>query len=119
MLTRSRNSEVGGGWGFNHPTQNLYDEFEAGDPRRDVAILVPSTAITPSYQEQSDERYADNNMLNNKYGMYRDPSAIGGGYGKWSLHASRGPLNNRQIRYADVMLMYAEACIGNGDPGTA
>ena len=119
VLTRSRNSEVGGGWGFNHPTQNLYDEFEAGDPRRDVAILVPSTAITPSYQEQSDERYADNNMLNNKYGMYRDPSAIGGGYGKWSLHASRGPLNNRQIRYADVMLMYAEACIGNGDPGTA
>lgn len=119
ILTRSRNSEVGGGWGFNHPTQNLYDEFEAGDPRRDVAILVPSTAIVPSYQAQSDENYLGNNMLNNKYGMYRDPSDIGGGYGKWSLHASRGPLNNRQIRYADVLLMYAEACLGAGDAGTA
>lgn len=120
ILTRSRNSEVGGGWGFNHPTQNLYDEFEEKDTiRRDVAILVPSTAIIPSYQAQSDETYLGNNMLNNKYGMYRDPKEIGGGYGKWSLHASRGPLNNKQIRYADVLLMYAEACLGAGDPGTA
>ena len=119
VLTRSRNSEVGGGWGFNHPTQNLYNEFEAGDPRRDVAILIPSTTIVPSYQEQSDEVYLGNNMVNNKYGMYRDPEAIGGGYGKWSLHASRGPLNNKQIRYADVLLMYAEACLGAGDAGTA
>ena len=119
ILTRSRNSEVGGGWGFDHPTQNLYDEFEAGDPRRDVAILVPSTAIVSSYQQQSDENYLGNTMLNNKYGMYRDPEAIGGGYGKWSLHASRGPLNNKQIRYADVLLMYAEACLGLSDAGTA
>ena len=119
ILTRSRNSEIGGGWGFDHPTQNLYDEFEAGDPRRDVAILVPGTSVVPTYQAQSDETYLGNNMLNNKYGMYRDPAAIGGGYGKWSLHASRGPLNNRQIRYADVLLMYAEACIGAGSASTA
>lgn len=119
VLMRSRNSEIGGGWGFDHPTQNLYNEFEAGDPRRDVAILVPSTAIVASYQAQSDETYLGNNMLNNKYGMYRDPADIGGGYGKWSLHASRGPLNNKQIRYADVLLMYAEACLGMGDAGTA
>ena len=119
ILVRSRNSEIGGGWGFNHPTQNLYNEFEAGDPRRDVAILIPSTTIVPTYQEQSDEVYLGNTMLNNKYGMYRDPAEVGGGYGKWSLHASRGPLNNRQIRYADVLLMHAEACLGAGDPGTA
>ncbi|MBO4666443.1 MAG: RagB/SusD family nutrient uptake outer membrane protein [Paludibacteraceae bacterium] len=119
ILTRSRNSEIGGGWGFDHPTQNLYDEFEAGDPRRDVAILIPSTDVNPAYQAQSDETYLGNTMLNNKYGMYRDPAAVGGGYGKWSLHASRGPLNNRQIRYADVLLMYAEACIGAGNASTA
>ena len=119
ILVRSRNSEVGGGWGFNHPTQDLYDEFEAGDPRRDVAILVPGTDLIPSYQAQSDETYLGNNMLNNKYGMYRDSADVGGGYGKWKLHASRGPLNNRQIRYADVLLMYAEACLGAGDAGTA
>ncbi|MBR1515937.1 MAG: RagB/SusD family nutrient uptake outer membrane protein [Paludibacteraceae bacterium] len=119
ILTRSRNSEVGGGWGFNHPTQNLYDEFEAGDPRRETAILVPNSDLLPGYQAQSDETYLGNNMLNNKYGMYRDPADVGGGYGKWKLHASRGPLNNKQIRYADVLLMYAEACLGAGDAGTA
>ena len=119
ILTRSRNSDIGGGWGFDHPTQNLYDEFEKGDPRREVAILIPSTDVVSSYQEQTDEVYAGNKALNNKYAMYRDPEGIGGGYGKWSLHASRGPLNNRQIRFADVLLMYAEAALGAGDAGKA
>lgn len=120
ILMRSRNSAIGGGWGFDHPTQNLYDEFEAKDSiRRTVAILIPDTTIVSNYQQQSDEVYLGNTMLNNKYGMYRDPKAVGGGYGKWSLHASRGPLNNKQIRYADVLLMYAEACLGLSDAGTA
>mgnify|MGYP002510761074 FL=1 len=119
ILVRSRNSVIGGGWGFNHPTQNLYNEFEAGDIRRDVAILIPDTSINEDYQTITEEIYLGNVMLNNKYGMYRDPSDIGGGYGKWSLHASRGPLNNKQIRYADVLLMYAEVCLETGDAGTA
>lgn len=116
ILTRSRSSLIGGGWGFNHPTQNLYDEFEAGDIRRDVAILNPVDSLieTPSVEIYLGSRY-----LNNKYGMYRDPADQGGGYGKWSLHATRGPLNNRQIRYADVLLMYAEAALGAGDEATA
>lgn len=116
ILTRSRSSLIGGGWGFNHPTQNLYDEFEPSDIRRDVAILNPVDSLieTPSVEIYLGSRY-----LNNKYGMYRDPADQGGGYGKWSLHASRGPLNNRQIRYADVLLMYAEAALGAGDEATA
>ena len=116
ILMRSRSSLIGGGWGFNHPTQNLYDEFEAGDIRRDVAILNPADTLieTPSVEIYLGSRY-----LNNKYGMYRDPADLGGGFGKWSLHATRGPLNNRQIRYADVLLMYAEACLGAGDEASA
>lgn len=116
ILVRSRSSKIGGGWGFNHPTQNLYDEFEAGDPRRDVAILNPADSLieTPSV-----EYYLGNKLLNNKYAMYRDTAYKGAGFGQWGIHASRGPLNNRQIRYADVLLMYAEACLGMGDAGTA
>lgn len=116
ILMRSRSSLIGGGWGFDHPTQNLYDEFEPTDIRRDVAILNPVDSLieTPSVEIYLGSRY-----LNNKYGMYRDPADQGGGYGKWSLHASRGPLNNRQIRYADVLLMYAEAALGAGDEATA
>lgn len=116
ILVRSRSSKIGGGWGFDHPTQNLYDEFESGDVRRDVAILNPADSLieTPSV-----EYYLGNKLLNNKYAMYRDTAYTGAGFGQWGIHASRGPLNNRQIRYADVLLMYAEACLGAGDDGTA
>ena len=116
ILTRSRSSKIGGGWGFNHPTQNLYDEFEAGDIRREVAILNPEDSLieTPAV-----EYYLGNKLLNNKYAMYRDSTYAGAGFGQWGIHASRGPLNNRQIRYADVLLMHAEACLGMGDAGTA
>ena len=116
ILMRSRSSLIGGGWGFDHPSQNLYNEFEAGDPRRDVAILVPDEA---KMENKAEEIYLGNKMLNNKYGMYRDSTYSGCGFGQWGLHASRGPLNNRQIRYADVLLMYAEACLGAGDAATA
>ena len=116
ILIRSRSSKIGGGWGFNHPTQDLYNEFEKGDLRRDVAILNPADELieTPAV-----EYYLGNKLLNNKYAMYRDSLYSGAGYGQWGIHASRGPLNNRQIRYGDVLLMYAEACLGAGDAGTA
>lgn len=127
ILCRSRWSYVGGGWGFNHPTQNLYDEFEAKDTiRRDVAILLPPDSIYISNEdtaywvyEPSDVYYLGNKYVNNKYGMYRDPKDVGGGMNSWSLHASRGPLNNKRCRYADVLLMMAEAALGMGDEPTA
>ncbi|MBO4577229.1 MAG: RagB/SusD family nutrient uptake outer membrane protein [Paludibacteraceae bacterium] len=115
QLIRSRSSLIGGGWGFDHPSQNLYNEFETGDTRRELAIYIPDDAMmeTPSV-----EYYLGNKLLNNKYGMYRD-TYPGTGIGQWGLHASRGPLNNKQIRYADVLLMYAETCLALGDDGTA
>ena len=118
ILVRSRSSLIGGGWGFNKPTQNLYDEFEQADSeRRDVAILNPADSLM---ETPAAEIYLGSRYLNNKYAMYRDTAkADGGGFGKWGLHASRGPLNNKQIRYADVLLMYAEACLGTGDEATA
>ncbi len=111
VLTRSRSSLIGGGWGFNHPTQNLYDEFESGDTRREVAILVPEDAMIENIME---ENYLGTKMLNNKYAMYDVyPNRT------WPLHATRGPLNNKQIRYADVLLMRAEAALIAGDNATA
>lgn len=106
-LVRSRSSQISdgdAGWGFDHPTHNLYNEFEAGDARRDVAILDPNPALMDNPTE---EIYLGSAYLNNKYGWY----------GNRIAHDSRGPLNNKQIRYADVLLMQAEACIlaGEGD----
>lgn len=120
QLVRSRSGQIGAGWGFNHPTQNLYDEFEEGDIRREEAILVPDE---DKMETPAVEYYCGNKYLNNKTGMYRDTLPDGsngvGGWGSVLSHATRGPLNNRQIRYSDVLLMYAEAKLGMNDEETA
>ena len=109
VLVRSRSTQIGSGWGFNHPTWNLYNEFEDGDIRRDIAILNPDPALMDNVNE---ETYLGSALLNNKYGAYKD---LPGGV----AHAARGPLNNKQIRYADVLLMQAEICAGLNDAASA
>jgi len=106
ILTRSRSQLLGGGWGFNKPTQNLYDEYEPGDIRRDVTILNPPDDMI---ENPSQEIYLGNRFLNRKYAIYNDDLTY------YNLtHPTRGPINNKQIRYADVLLMYAESCLEEG-----
>ena len=110
ILQRSRSSAFGeAGWGYNRPTQNLYNEYEAGDARRDETILVPTDE---QIETPAQEIYCGDRMLNRKYAMYND--GTNGGIYKLA-HATRSPKNNIQIRYADVLLMYAEACCESGD----
>lgn len=106
VLTRSRSALIAPeGWGFNKPTQNLYDAYEAGDPRRDITILNPTDAQMESVEQ---ETYLGTRYLNRKYAMLED----GAGGSVYSLtHPSRAPINIKEIRYADVLLMYAEACV--------
>lgn len=105
ILTRSRSSLLGGGWGFNKPTQNLYDEYELNDPRRDASILNPTDE---QIENPEQEIYLGSRYLNRKSGMY-DAS----GNAIELSHFSRGALNKIVIRYADVLLMYAEASCEN------
>lgn len=110
ILQRSRSSAFGeAGWGYDRPTLNLYNEYEAGDARRDETILVPTDE---QIETPAQEIYCGDRMLNRKYAMYND-GANGGIYKL--AHATRSPKNNIQIRYADVLLMYAEACCESGD----
>ncbi len=110
ILQRSRSSAFGeAGWGYNRPTQNLYNEYEAGDARRDETILVPTDV---QIETPAQEIYCGDRMLNRKYAMYND--GTNGGIYKLA-HPTRSPKNNIQIRYADVLLMYAEACCESGD----
>ena len=110
ILQRSRSSAFGeAGWGYNRPTQNLYNEYEAGDARRDETILVPTDV---QIETPAQEIYCGDRMLNRKYAMYND--GTNGGIYKLA-HPTRSPKNNIQIRYADVLLMYAEACCETGD----
>lgn len=109
-LVRSRSTKESltlgdAGWGFNRPTTSLYNEFEESDARREEAILIPTDDQMDDPSESSEEVYLGVRYLNNKYGWY----------GYRLSHHSRGPLNNKQIRYADVLLMYAEVCAELGN----
>lgn len=114
VLTRSRSAAFGStGWGFNHPTQNLYDEFEAGDPRRDASILVPTEdqITTPA-----DEIYLGNSYLGVKRTIMNEDRTY---VALEDSHHSRSPINYITIRLADVYLMYAEVALRCGDTASA
>ncbi len=106
ILTRPRMSSLGGnsGWGWNHPTQNLYDEFEPGDTRREAAVGVPDAAGL----QETEVNYLGSPYYNNKTSM-----SEGGTFPSLDHH-SRGPLNYRLIRASDALLLFAEAALESG-----
>ncbi len=86
------------GWGFNHPTVNLINEYETGDPRKTATITDPDA-----------DSYLGNAYHSKKYSLS----------GYVLAHPTRGPLNYKVIRYSDVLLMYAEAACETNDLPTA
>lgn len=114
ILMRSRSSAfVNVGWGFNRPTQNLYDEYEDGDPRRDLTILEPTDDEIGNPEQ---ENYLGCRYVTLKRTMFDSESRT---YPDAIDNDMRSPINNVVIRLADVYLMYAEACVECSDPGTA
>lgn len=97
------------GWGFNRPSDGLVAAYEASDPRREATILYvgevlpDGSAIVEDNPEVINERY-------NQKAWAPQPmngaNGIGGG-------------NIRILRYADVLLMAAEAANENGKPQDA
>lgn len=89
---------AGGGWGFNVPTQDLADEFEAGDPRKESTIIFRGET-TP--EGDAIPVVGDNPMYNQKSYVP---------FSEWVSGYTEGCQQNiRVIRYADVLLMNAEA----------
>ncbi|WP_113638104.1 RagB/SusD family nutrient uptake outer membrane protein [Nubsella zeaxanthinifaciens] len=92
------------GWGWNTPSVQLEAAYEANDPRKARTILYTSTASTPGstiYGETTPVGLP-NPRYNNK--AYTNPAiraSVGNRFGYW--------MNVRILRYADVVLMYAEA----------
>jgi len=97
QIQQARGSFTGNGWGYNVPTQDLANEFEPNDPRLNATILfrgstsaegdlIPSTCPNPMYNYKS--------------------------YIPFTLYANDNggaDQNIRVLRYADVLLMNAEA----------
>jgi starch-binding outer membrane protein, SusD/RagB family len=88
------------GWGWNVPTTQLVNEYDTGDPRR-VETILYSGQVDPLYGE-SVPSGLDQPYWNKK--VYTDPgdrAALNNRFGPW--------MNHRILRYADVLLMAAEA----------
>ena len=111
IMTRTRAGNHG--WGFNRPSQDLYDAFESGDPRRDEAILPFNAGDVYGPGEYDNGFHARKASL----GFWRTVSGNLTYYMPPLQHATRAPNNTMMIRYADVILMYAEAaCERNNLP---
>jgi hypothetical protein len=86
------------GWGFNNPTQNLVDEFEPGDPRRACTAYGNNDVVYGVLQVVDYPSQNQTGFLNRKAAQ-----PIPDGNNK------AGGQNQRKMRYADVLLMRAEA----------
>ena len=94
--------EFSSGFSFNVPVQEAYDAFEAGDLRRDVAIL-DINAWAASTGATFGEGFEHTGYFNRKY-LPRTRSSNAQGDRNLT-----NPNNYRAIRFADVLLMAAEA----------
>lgn len=107
---RPRNGSTIFGLGFCLPTQSLYNEFESDDPRRAATILAPGDII-------SNEPIPGNPSDNVNLHPFQASWAPETGYGCAKYvkgvfvgnNAEKTGQNKRFIRYAEVLLAFAEA----------
>lgn len=102
------------GWGFNRPSINLRDAFEAGDPREKGTIIelgdvIDGIEIKGDAQTPDELKDENGNII--QIESYNRKVWIAG----TSTNTQFGH-NRRIIRFADVLLMAAEALNENDKP---
>lgn len=99
------------GFSFNVPTEEAYNAFSPSDNRRDVAILdIVSWAAT--YNATYGTGFEHTGYFNKKYIARKGDSNIGD-------QNLTNPNNYRAIRFADVLLLAAEAHQITGNEASA
>lgn len=96
------------GFSFNVPTQEAIDAFETGDLRKDVAILDIERWAAQNGATYG-RGYEHTGYFNRKYIARKGDSNIGD-------QNLTNPNNYRAIRYADVLLLAAEANARKASP---
>lgn len=141
VMTGARNGP-GDGWSWGQPTANLEQAYiDAGDTER-LRWTIIKTGCTEIAGEDSFDKFIENskNMSNydtyiKKYGWDSDCYIIDPDKHKSArivrkyfvpiskrpevYNIDKIPLDHRILRYADVLLMYAEACNELNDDATA
>jgi hypothetical protein len=107
------------GWGYFQPTEELYDEYESGDPRREATILKFGDQFT--YFGQTRNYYSTNSLSGFQINKYMEPYSYGSGgdAGTNQMINQDGNypttrLNLPLMRYAEILLFKAEALIQQG-----
>ena len=110
-------SLAGGGWAFNSPTLKLYNAFvNAGDVERRKNTLMSVDELRAMGGDWNNPDYYEfEGVIRRKYGNYLTESSLANGGSISSNYLT----NWRYIRYADVILMAAEAYYRLGDENSA
>ncbi|MGB4848564.1 MAG: RagB/SusD family nutrient uptake outer membrane protein [Saprospiraceae bacterium] len=92
------------GWGFNRPSDNLVASYEAGDPRWEATVIYEGEVLPDGSTIVQHNSEVLNARYNQKAWVPAHPGL-----------QDNGPGNIRILRYADILLLAAEAYneIGN------
>ena len=100
------------GFSYNVPTKDLYDAFSQGDPRREAAILDIEAFAAANKDVSYAKGYQHTGYFNNKYIKRANELGL-------PDNNLTSPMNHKVIRFADVLLMAAEAYNRTGNDGKA
>jgi len=96
------------GWGFNTPTQDLYDAYGEGDVRRDASIISVGNTLFDGVQVQS--------AFNPRYNYKAYQSITQETYGGSTDYSN---VNIRVLRMGEIYLIRAEAANELGNTAVA
>jgi len=109
------------GWGNFYPTRDLYDAFQPGDKRREVTILKTGDTFMFFGQERVYNvgafKVSSSNRTGYQFRKYMEPYSYANPVGTYINPNGDKPstsLNVPLLRYADVVLMKAEAKLMQG-----
>ena len=95
------------GWGFNQPSADLEASYEPGDPRHQATILHPWETLPDGSGVIAE---VNTNMPNQRYNEKVQPATTSPG------GSGNNNVNIRRLRYADVLLIAAEAAYQEDQP---
>jgi len=98
---------VAGAYGWNQPTQEFVNQYEPGDNRKDVTILYEGAPAFDGQQYSASWSFTGYNVRKFLVPLSVSPSF------------DNSPLNFPVLRYADVLLMRAEALNELGQTASA
>jgi hypothetical protein len=127
LFSNGQGARGRGGWndlgfGFNNPTSDLVNAYDTGDTRKNATIIF----INPTVAGKDNGTYlwdnfripSQDSVENSRYNYKAYHSAIAES-AQLTNSKDTKPKNIRLMRYAEVLLMYAEAAAMLGNTGEA